>query len=57
MRQATEDEIRRLYHDQDMEILIRKTGKILFRHRTGFQWREGRYASEYKWVDGDIVLT
>ena len=57
MRQATEDEIRRWYREQGQQIIVRRTGKILYRTPPALNWSEGRYVSEYRVIDNDVVLT
>ena len=57
MRQATEDEIRRWYREQGQVIIVRRTGKILYRTPPDLNWSEGRYVSEYRMTEEGLALT
>jgi hypothetical protein len=57
MRQATEDEIRRWYREQGQVIIVRRTGKILYRTPPDLNWSEGRYVSEYRMTEEGLTLT
>jgi len=57
MRQATEDEIRRWYREQGQVIIVRRTGKILYRTPPALNWSEGCYVSEYRMTGEGLALT
>ena len=57
MRQATEDEIRRWYREQGQVIIVRRTGKILYRTPPALNWSEGRYVSDYHMTEEGLALT
>ena len=59
MTKATQAEVRKHYEDQDLEVRIDDvaSGHVLFRKPGERLWNEGRWVSEYRVVDGQVVLT
>lgn len=56
MTKATAAQVRKHYEDQDYEVRISDDGHVEYR-REGGEWLEGRWVSEYWFIDGQIVLT
>ena len=48
--------VRNHYKDQGYEVHISREGHVEFREEGG-EWREGRWVSEYRIIDGQVVLT
>jgi hypothetical protein len=55
MAKATAKQIRKYYTDQGYQVRIDAEDHIFFR-RTGREWQEGRWVSEYRVIDGQVVL-
>lgn len=54
---ATVDQIRAHYTEQGYEVKITEDGHVTYRKDSGGKWLEGRWVSEYRLVDGSVVLT
>lgn len=54
-RQATTSEVRSHYKAQGYEVRIGRDGHVTFRS-AGEAWLEGRWISEYRVIDGNVVL-
>lgn len=55
---ATAKQVREHYKAQGLQVSIQKDGHVSYRVPFGDAlWREGRYVSEYRIIDGQVVLT
>lgn len=52
---ATAAQVRKHYKDQGYAVKISLEGRVEYR-KDGGAWLEGRWVSEYRVVDGEIVL-
>jgi len=52
---ATAAQVRKHYKDQGYDVKISNDGHLDYR-KDGGAWLEGRWVSEYRVVDGEIVL-
>lgn len=56
MVKATVDQVRKHYADQGYQVKIDDEGHVYFR-KTGHEWQEGRWVSEYRVDDkGNVHL-
>lgn len=51
---ATKQQIRNYYTDQGYACRISNDGRVEF-HRGGLRWQDGRWQSEYRIIDGQVV--
>ena len=56
-RRATRQEVRNYFKFQDCEVKISTDNHVTYRKPNEPNWREGRYLSEYWFVDGLVVHT
>lgn len=54
--EATKTEIRTHYTDQGYEVKIDRDGHVTYRENADDPWLEGRWVSEYRVIDGQVVL-
>jgi len=55
---ATAEQVRAHYLALGFEVRISKDDEhVTFRKKYGEPWREGRYVSDYRIIDGEVVLS
>jgi hypothetical protein len=53
-QKATKEQVRAWFKAQGYEVCIDRDDSIVFR-KPGESWREGRWVSEYRIIDGEVV--
>lgn len=55
---ATAKQVREHYKSKGYQVSIQKDGHVSYRvPLEDALWKEGRYVSEYRIIDGEVVLT
>ena len=57
IRTPTRTQLRRYYLDQGYEVRIDIKGHVTFKLPDDVYWLDGRFITEYRNIDGYIVLT
>lgn len=53
---ATTAQVRKTYKDQGFEVRIGRDGHVTFRREGSSKWLEGRWVSEYRFINGTATL-
>lgn len=57
MTKATADQVHKSYEDRGFLVRIDQDGHVEFRASDDLPWAEGRWVSEYRVIDGKVVLS
>lgn len=50
------NDVRKHYKRQGYKVRINREGHVEFRREGETMWLEGRYVSEYRFIDGNVML-
>jgi len=56
MTKATAEQVRKSYEDRGFLVRLDEEGHVEFRESADLPWAEGRWVSEYRVIDGNVVL-
>ena len=57
MTKATTEQVRKSYEDRGFIVRIDEEDHVEFREASDLPWAEGRWVSEYRIIDGNVVLS
>lgn len=56
MSRPNTNDVRKHYKRQGYKVRINREGHVEFRREGETMWLDGRYVSEYRFIDGNVVL-